>query len=225
MTKVAELTPNQPGGAAYYKDLPILSQQIIDYNDEWARQRLRALQSVDDMIEQLVTMLDDAGELKNTYIIFTSDNGYHLSQHRMYAGKNCGLETDINVPFIVRGPGIQRGSIVDDVSAHVDLSPTIMKLAGLKQRSEFDGAVMQFAAGAQKRTPTEHVNVEHWGRGMIEGPKGSYGGSDGRDYQNGTFKSLRLIGNGYSFYYSVWCNGEHELYDMTVSPQLCSTVF
>lgn len=37
---------------------------------------------------------------------------------------------------------------------------------------------------------------------------------------NNTYKSLRIIGDGYDLYYSVWCNNEHELYDMNVSPRL-----
>lgn len=66
------------------KDLPLLNDTVIEYNDEFQRARLRALQSVDEMIENLVKILEEKGELENTYVIFTTDNGYHISQHRMY---------------------------------------------------------------------------------------------------------------------------------------------
>lgn len=66
------------------KDLPLLNDTVIEYNDEFQRSRLRALQSVDEMVENLVKMLDDKGILDNTYIFYTTDNGYHISQHRKY---------------------------------------------------------------------------------------------------------------------------------------------
>jgi N-acetylglucosamine-6-sulfatase len=205
-------------GAAYYKDLDLLSDEVLEYNDKWQRHRLRALQSIDEMVGDLVQKLSDANALDNTYVIFTSDNGYHLSQHRMFAGKNCGLETDINVPFFVRGPGIEAGSTDSTVGSHVDISPTIMELVGEAQRDEFDGGILSMG-GATDSQYSEHITVEHWGRGIVEGKFGAYGtaGSAGRDYKNNTFRSIRLIGSDFSFYYSVWCNGDHELYDMTVS--------
>lgn len=64
------------------KDLPLLNDTVIEYNDEFQRSRLRSLQSVDEMIETLINMLDDKGLLDNTYVFFTTDNGYHISQHR-----------------------------------------------------------------------------------------------------------------------------------------------
>jgi len=206
-------------GAGYYRNLDILTDEVVNYNDIWQRHRLRALQSIDEMIQNLTQTIGNANALDNTYIIFTSDNGYHLSQHRMFAGKNCGLETDINIPFFVRCPGNEAGSTDTTVGSHVDLSPTIMQLAGAGQRDEFDGAVLSFG-GATGSQYSEHITVEHWGHGIVEGKFGAYGtaGSSGRDYKNNTFRSIRLIGDGFSFYYSVWCNGEHEFYDMTSDP-------
>ena len=84
--------------------MPLLNQTVIDYNDHFYRQRLRALQAVDEMIEGLVNRLESYGILDNTYIFYSSDNGYHVSQHRLHPGKECGFEEDINVPLIVRGP-------------------------------------------------------------------------------------------------------------------------
>lgn len=64
------------------KNLPMLNDTVIAYNDEFQRARLRALQSVDEMVEKLVTMLETKGLLDNTYIFYTTDNGFHISQHR-----------------------------------------------------------------------------------------------------------------------------------------------
>lgn len=78
------------GAAGWVGQLPPLDLTTLSYNDHYQRQRLRALQAVDEMLAQLVRKLDAAGELDNTYIFYTTDNGYHISQHRMHPGKECG---------------------------------------------------------------------------------------------------------------------------------------
>lgn len=78
------------GSVGWIKDLPPLNDTVLEYNDHYQRQRLRALQPVDEMLDQLVKQLEAAGELDNTYIFYTTDNGYHISQHRMNPGKECG---------------------------------------------------------------------------------------------------------------------------------------
>lgn len=79
------------GGVGWIGDLPKLNDTVLAYNDHYQRQRLRALQAVDEMIPQLIGRLEEAGELDNTYIFYSTDNGYHISQHRMNPGKECGF--------------------------------------------------------------------------------------------------------------------------------------
>lgn len=81
------------GGASWIRDLPPLNESVLAYNDHYQRQRLRSLQSVDEMVSELVRKLEEAGQLDNTYIFYTTDNGYHISQHRMNPGKECGYGT------------------------------------------------------------------------------------------------------------------------------------
>lgn len=78
------------GAVSWTHHIPELSQKEVDYIDEFQRSRLRALMSVDDMVGDLIEKLDKAGQLDNTYIFYSTDNGYHLGQHRMQPGKNCG---------------------------------------------------------------------------------------------------------------------------------------
>lgn len=78
------------GGASWVGRLPELNESVIAYNDHYQRQRLRALQAVDEMLHTLVQKLDAARQMEDTYIFYTTDNGYHISQHSMQPGKECG---------------------------------------------------------------------------------------------------------------------------------------
>ncbi len=165
-------TKMQPGSASYFKDLPRLSDSQIQYLDNFQRRRLQSLQAVDDLIDGIFDALQDHPEvLANTYVIYTADNGFHLGQHRLPAGKTCGIEEDVNVPFIIRGPGIAKNKILNFPSSHTDLAPTFLKLAGIPLRDDFDG--LPIPVRSADRTPgaikTEHVNIEYWGKGIIEG--------------------------------------------------------
>jgi N-acetylglucosamine-6-sulfatase len=94
---------------------------------------------VDDMIGRLVRTLEESGELDNTYIVFTSDNGFHLGQHRLTAGKWTAFEEDIRVPLIVRGPGVPEGRSLDHLVLNNDLAPSFAELAGAEPPEFVDG--------------------------------------------------------------------------------------
>jgi arylsulfatase A-like enzyme len=172
------------------------------------------------MVESLVKRLDDAGILDNTYIFYSSDNGYTIGQHRRQPGKQCAFEQDINVPLLVRGPGIPEGTETSIVTSHIDLAPTFLEIAGAQAQGgfELDGQaiplISDVAANKEVVDSTwrqEHVNVEMWGIIMSEGKYGMV------LYPNHTYKALRIESSDYSLLYTVWCSGEHELYAMGVS--------
>ncbi|KAJ5584753.1 Alkaline phosphatase-like alpha/beta/alpha [Penicillium hispanicum] len=209
--------PDKPSGVSWVRDLPQQNQTVVDYNDYFYRSRLRALQGVDELVDSLVTRLEETDKLDNTYIIYTSDNGFHIGQHRLPPGKTCGFEEDIRVPLFVRGPGVPEGYVQDSVTTHIDLAPTIFNLAGIPARADFDGTAIPVTpdfAGPRH----EHVTVEYWGRGVAEGDFSGIGPGGDTMIPNNTYKSVRLLGQGYNLYYSVWCNNEHELYDLSVDP-------
>lgn len=145
----------------------------------------------------------------------------------MQPGKECGFETDINVPLLVRGPGIRKNYISQDVTSHTDLAPTFLSLAGGTIRKDFDGSPIklpyqnehQDEKHHETKSRSEHVNVEYWGFALSEGEY------DKQFFWNNTYKALRLIGEDYNFYYSVWCSGEHQLYDLNVSLSFLSISF
>ena len=176
---------------------------------------------MDELVEGVVDRLEKAGALNDTYIFYTSDHGFHIGQHRLQPGKSCGYDEDIRVPFLLRGPGIPKGGQVSSVTTHIDLAPTIMKIAGLAHRDDFDGVSIPLNEQEMQEdelTRHEHVTVEYWGFAAGEGRHGA--GPDGSPglIQNNTYKALRIVSEEYSLYYSVWCTNEHELYDIRSDP-------
>jgi arylsulfatase A-like enzyme len=122
---------------------PLMADKEIARLDELYRLRVRSMQAVDEMIAKLVTTLKETGQLENTYIIFTSDNGFHLGQHRLQAGKSTPYEEDIRVPLVIRGPGIEAGSSVSGyLTGNIDFAPTIAELAGVVPPPYVDGRSM-----------------------------------------------------------------------------------
>ena len=97
------------------------------------------MQAVDEMVENIIKTLDSLGALDNTYIFFTSDNGFHMGEHRLLLGKNTAFEEDIRVPLLVRGPNIQAGLTVDSLSGNVDLASTFADIAGVDVPDFVDG--------------------------------------------------------------------------------------
>ncbi|KAI2471954.1 Arylsulphatase [Annulohypoxylon bovei var. microspora] len=216
--RTANFNPDEPSGANWISTLPQQNSTNVAYNDHFHRQRLRALQAVDELVSGLVSRLSDYGLLDDTYVVYSSDNGFHIGQHRLQPGKSCGYETDVNVPLIVRGPGVAPNYTAKGVvSTHADLAPTFFEWLGLEPRADFDGAAIPVTRDAveearRKGERREHAGIEYWGFAMGEGIYNR----DPR--QNNTYKALRISGPGYNLYYSVWCNNEHELYDMAADP-------
>lgn len=171
----SNFNPAQPGGASWIKKLARMSDDVVAYNDAFYRARLQALQAVDEIVEGIVERLDGYGVLDNTYVLYTTDNGYHISQHRLNPGKECGFEEDVNIPLVVRGPGVPEGKVADIVTAHTDLVPTILKIAGGDfERADFDGSPIplekvDLEEETMREGRQEHVNVEFWGRSIPEG--------------------------------------------------------
>lgn len=87
----------------------------IAFSDETYRGRAQALAGVDELVGNLLDILDEAGKLEETLIIFSADHGYHVGQHRVPAGKTLPYREDTHVPFFVRGPGVPKGKLTGNV--------------------------------------------------------------------------------------------------------------
>ncbi|KKF96748.1 Arylsulfatase [Ceratocystis platani] len=222
--RTPNFNPDKPTGASWIQLQHKLNGSAIEYNDHFYRQRLRALQGVDELVDGLFERLAKKGLLDNTYFFYTSDNGFHIGQHRLPPGKECGYEEDINVPLIIRGPGVPANKVTNLVTTHIDLAPTLLHLAqsAFDSTFGFDGMPIPLTLSqleTAQDTRHEHVTVEFWGTGLAEG---RYGFSNGAYVAaNNTYKALRVVGasgRDYNLYYAVWCDGSRELYDLATDP-------
>jgi N-acetylglucosamine-6-sulfatase len=121
------------------RNLKRLKLEHVAAIDALYRKQVLSLQAVDEAVAALVETLRETGQLDNTYLVFTSDNGYHLGQHRLEPGKYTAYEPDVRVPFLMRGPGIRARVTMLALTSSVDLAPTFAELAGAALPVEPDG--------------------------------------------------------------------------------------
>jgi N-acetylglucosamine-6-sulfatase len=138
----------------WVRNNPPLDQVQIDPMDDLYRDRLRSMLAMDEMVGKLRSALRESGELENTYIFFTSDNGWHAGEHRLETGKWTAYEEDIRVPLIVRGPGVPAGRTLHQMVLNNDLAPTFADLAGTKAPTFADGRSLVSLLD-ESPTPTE----------------------------------------------------------------------
>jgi N-acetylglucosamine-6-sulfatase len=124
----------------WIRRLPKLSDADKRRLDQRHERRAESLGALDDLVAGVVGKLKDKGKLGNTYIFFTSDNGWDEGEHRIPKGKQRPYEEDIHMPLLVRGPGIAPGSdVTRKMVLNTDYFPTFMDLAGIKTPDYVDG--------------------------------------------------------------------------------------
>jgi N-acetylglucosamine-6-sulfatase len=212
----------------WIRDNPPLSPQQSSYMEDLYRKRLQSMLAVDEMIGQLVNALEESGELENTYIFFTSDNGYHFGTHRLSVGKWTAYEEDIRVPLIVRGPGVPEGRKLEHLVLNNDLGPTFAELGGAQAPSFVDGRSLVPLLRA------ESPSVDDWRQAFLVEAATELGGTEAdptvddgspelplsgdpspeRRWGHPALEALRTEEGLYVEYES----GERELYDLREDP-------
>jgi N-acetylglucosamine-6-sulfatase len=181
-----------------------LSQSKISNLQNTYRQRLRSMLSVEELLKKIVTTLDQTDELTNTYIFFTSDNGYHMGNHRLGHNKKTPYEEDIGVPLMVRGPGVPAGEVREQLVLNNDFAPTIADLASatIPKPEEVDGSSF---APLLTNSPPSSWRTAFLEEGWLEG---------GTTVPTPTHKSVHTQ----SQMFTEYDTGERELYDLNADP-------
>jgi N-acetylglucosamine-6-sulfatase len=123
---------------AWLKAILPLTPMEIQNIDRVFRMRAQSVLAIDKMIGEIRAMLAASGD-DNTYVVFSSDNGYHMGEFSLRPGKMTPFDTDIRVPLVVAGPGVAKGQVVEAIAENVDLCATFAELGGASDRLSPDG--------------------------------------------------------------------------------------
>jgi N-acetylglucosamine-6-sulfatase len=160
---------------------------------EGYQQRLESLLAVDDAVASILGTLEATGELDDTLILFTSDNGFFHGEHRVPAGKVLPYEPSIRLPLLMRGPGVSAGERRTQLVTNADLTPTILDAAGAPPGRAQDGRSLLDLVGDPGA---------QWGRELL--------------LEGGTNQGLNFSGlRNYRWKYLEYATAERELYDLT----------
>ncbi|HSE09730.1 MAG TPA: sulfatase [Nocardioidaceae bacterium] len=130
----------------FMRDYPTLNDAEVEALTEVTRQRAESLYVVDQEVGRTVEALEQSGELDNTLVVFTSDNGYFLGEHGMLQTKRLPYQSSLRVPTLMAGPGIPEGEVREDPVLTTDFAPTFLELAGARTERVMDGASLLAAA-------------------------------------------------------------------------------
>ena len=191
---------------------PPLTPTQIAQIDTAFRKRAQSVEAIDDLIAQLQATLVKNGIAENTYIFFSSDNGYHMGDHRLVSGKMTAFETDIRVPLVVTGPGVTPGKTVARVAQNIDLYPTFVRLGRASVPPSVDGQTLVPLFGEQV-VPIwrDAALIEHHGPDFDPSDPDAPPPGSGNPT---TYEALRLPESTYVEY----ANGEREYYDLRTDP-------
>ena len=201
----------------FLRDVPPLTSAEEAAVRESARQRAEALWLVDRQVARLFDTLRRAGELTNTYVMFTSDNGFFLGEHRMRQGKTLPYEPSLRIPLLVRGPGIPAGEVRTDPFTMIDFAPTVLDAASVRGPGALDGVSLLDVARRGDRG---------WTRGILTdtGPRAVE--SDSQESDNfqveGAEPSPLRFSQGVrtgDYLYVEHASRERELYDLRGDPR------
>ncbi|MFJ9745483.1 MULTISPECIES: sulfatase [Streptomyces] len=196
-----------------------LTQQEKNTIDRKFRKRAQALQSVDEMIGKLRNALTRAGVADDTYIVFGSDNGFHLGEYRLKAGKQTAFDTDVRVPLVIAGPGVAAGRTSNAQVSNIDLAPTFQRIGGAPVSSRVDGhSLLPLLDGGPDSNWRTANLIEHRHADRSPGDPDNNGGES---ISPPNYHALRT--NSYT--YVEYGSGAKEYYDLSTDPyQLHNTV-
>jgi arylsulfatase A-like enzyme len=211
----------------FIREAPYLSLSDIHTYRVYYDKALESLRAIDDGVREIVNTLGSLHRLRNTYVIFTSDNGFFFGEHRLLGGKFLSYEPSTHLPLLIRGPHIRRNTQSNEIVGNTDIAPTVLELAGAEADKSIDGrSLVPFFHDPDLTTLrpflfesfVETSDVEANG-GIARAQSRSQGGE-----RSGATASLLAPPKDYEgillgpYKYIAWPDGEKELYDLEKDP-------
>jgi N-acetylglucosamine-6-sulfatase len=179
--------------------------------DRTFRLRVQDVQSIDRMIGRIEDAVARDGLSRNTYFVFSSDNGYHTGEYRLMPGKLTAFDTDIRVPLVIAGPGIPHGANTDGVAENTDLGKTFAALGHTRFPSDGHSLLPLLHGGPTPTGWRDAALIEH------HGPTFDPDDPDRQNFDSGnptTYEAVRTR----DFLYVEYANGQREFYDLRNDP-------
>jgi len=179
---------------------PPLTAYQSGREDKGYRNRTASAVDLDDMIGVLLQGIEDLGVEDSTYVIFSSDNGFHLGEHRLLFGKEHPYETDVSLPLYIMGPGVPANSTLLHPTNHLDITATIVELAGATPKGPpLDGKSFASELGPSPGDPAQWRDfsfTEHFGNAL-------------------TWQAIRRPLSAPRTKFTLWCgDGTMEVFDL-----------
>ncbi len=131
--------------------------------DEAILGRQRALMAIEDGVGEIFKALVETGQVDNTLLVFTSDNGYFYGEHGLSVERRFAYEESIRMPLLVRYPKlIKPGTVRDEFALNIDLAPTLLSMAGVPVPSAMQGLSLVPLLKGQKTPWRNSFLIEYY---------------------------------------------------------------
>lgn len=172
-------------------------EQIEALLDQIQQARAESLLAVDELVQQVIEALTATGQLDNTMVVFTSDNGWMMGEHAITLGKVVPYEESIRVPLLVRGPGFPKAAMANQPVSNVDIPATVLELAAVAAGLPQEGTSLLSVAKDPNLRKDRAVLIESTANGVH------------------AYQGIRTPGWSYVRYAD---DGGEELYDLFADP-------
>ena len=201
-----------PAGPKWLSQQPALTSADKVQIDEAFRKRAQSVLAVDAMIGALQAAVAAIGQEKNTYFVFSSDNGYHMGDYRLMPGKMTAFDTDIHVPLVITGPGVPANVTLNEIVENIDLYPTFLELSGVTSPAKEDGhSLAPLLRGPKPADWRTAALVEH------HGPRHEPEDPDAPAKRSGNPPSYEAMRTATALYVE-YTDGDREYHDLVADP-------
>ena len=190
---------------------PPLSAKKLNVINTAFRRRAQSVQSVDRMISRINHALHVNHLTRDTYVVFSSDNGLHTGEYRLTPGKLTAFDTDIRVPLVVAGPRVPVDRRTELFAQNIDLAKTFDMIADAKPVPDDGVSLLPVWHGKTPHNWQNAALVEH------HGPTTNPRDPDFQNYDSANPTSYEAIRTK-QFLYVEYRNGQREFYNLLTDP-------
>lgn len=218
---IEDLKETPPAGLDYHQFALWKYQRFMqDY--------LECVASVDDNVGRVTDWLRARGELEDTLLMYSSDQGFFLGDHGWF-DKRFMYEESLRMPLVLSYPRrLPGGGVHEGITTNVDLAPTILEIAGvpapahMQGRSFWGDLVGQDAVGRELVPPAEGMYYRYWENDDIFHHAPAHYG-----YRTKRYKIIYFYNDGLGLAGTGPCTypGEWELYDLELDPHELANVY